>query len=60
VAEIAHLTGRKQRQPGRDQGQDVLKEVAPNDLLPLARSHLPKCPEPPKIAPLAGDQVFST
>jgi hypothetical protein len=34
--------------------------MAPSDLLPSAGLHLPKFPEPSKVAPPARDQVFNT
>jgi hypothetical protein len=47
-----------ERQKG---AQDMIKppRTCPIDLLPPTRPHLLKFPEPPKIAPLTGNQTFN-
>jgi hypothetical protein len=54
------MVARKQRKGSRLETQYNLQNLNPSDLLSLAKSHLLKFPEPPKIAPPAGDQAFKT
>jgi hypothetical protein len=53
------MADQKQRRLERARNR-YLKECTPCDLLPPARTHLLKSPEPPKIAPPTGDQALKT
>jgi hypothetical protein len=60
VADTTHLVAdRKQREAKGLGTRHNFQKHLPSDLLPPARSHLLKCPQPPKIAPSTGGQAFN-
>jgi hypothetical protein len=50
----------RERERGKSQGQDTIKDLPPSGLLPLARFHLLKFLEPPRVVQPAGDQSPNT
>jgi hypothetical protein len=52
--------GSRVRKTGRGRASSSLQWHTSNDLLPLARPHLLKFLEAPKLVPAAGDQALNT